>query len=453
MPVLRAATVADVCAGRVVGDAAVSATSVVADSRTVGGGEAFFAVRGGHGFVEEAVEAGASFVVVDRPGSVPEGTTAVVVEDTVGALGQLASSVRSSLDVRVVGITGSFGKTLTKDLVAAALATRRRVHAAPGSYNTEVGLPLVVLGCPDDTEVLVVELGARRRGEIAELCAISRPDVGIVTGVGTTHLEIFGSREVIARTKAELVESLPADGVGIVPSDDDFLCLFAERAHARLATVGPGSPTRYRAHRVDPSGRTLGEVAIDGIEVDVVLPLPGRALMRNAAMAVRAAVELGLDPVEAASALESATTTSARMEVDEIGPWTVVNDAYNANPTSVSAALRALGELRPEAALWAVLGAMAELGPISDRAHERVGRLAAALGYEGVVVVGEDARGIAAGAGSIARPVASLDEAADLLSASVPPGAAVVVKGSLVTGLRRFPDVLRARLERRREGV
>lgn len=448
MPLVTAAQVAEICSGRLTARPATTPSSVVADSRTIEPGRAFVAVRGGHAFVGDAVAAGAEYVVVERDDTVPTGATAVVVADTVRALADLATWVRSTRDLPVVGITGSFGKTLTKDFVAAALGSTYRVHAAPGSYNTEVGLPLMLLATPEEAEVLVVELGARRGGEIAELCAMCRPTIGVLTGVGTTHLEIFGSRDAIARTKSELLGSLPADGLAVVPSDDDYLSLFAASTRARIATIGPGGESRYEATGID-----AGRVATSVGAVDVRLPVPGRALMRNAAMAVRVAVELGVDPEQAAGAIAGARTTGARMEVIPLEPWTIVNDAYNANPNSVSAALRAMSEVRPGAPRWAVLGEMAELGPISGSAHERIGRLAAALGYEGVIAVGAEAAGIARGAGAVAHRVATPEEATELASRIVPQGSVVLVKGSLVTGLRRFPDALRARTDRATEEV
>ncbi|MGH2760509.1 MAG: UDP-N-acetylmuramoyl-tripeptide--D-alanyl-D-alanine ligase [Actinomycetota bacterium] len=449
---MTAETVAQLCSGRVVGQDANRPAELVADSRTIEPGRAFVAVRGGHGFVREAVDAGAAYVVVESAAAA-EGATAVVVDDTVRALGELATWVRSTLDVPVVAITGSFGKTLTKDFVAAALSSRYRVHAAPGSYNTEVGLPLMLLVTPEDTEVLVVELGARRPGEIAELCAMCRPTIGVLTGVGTTHLEIFGSRDAIARAKAELVASLPADGLAAVPSDDDYLPVFTAGTSARVTTVGPGGETRYAAAGIDPYARTSGTVALASGTVDVVLPIPGRALMRNAAMAMRVAVELGVEPRAAAHAIAGSQTTGARMEVVRVGGWTVVNDAYNANPNSVAAGLRTMSELRPDAERWAVLGAMAELGPMSEDAHVRIGRLARSLGYEGVIVVGDDAGGISRGAGAVAHPAPTMEEAADLVARLVPKGSVVLVKGSLVTGLRLFPDALRAQTDRAAEEV
>jgi UDP-N-acetylmuramoyl-tripeptide--D-alanyl-D-alanine ligase len=203
--------------------------------------------------------------------------------------------------------------------------------------------------------------------------------------------------------------------------------------------------------RIEPDGRTFGTVSADGTDLEIVLPIPGRALVRNAAMAVRVALELGVDPRSAVHAIAGGPTTAARMELVGVGRWTVVNDAYNANPNSVAAALRTMEELRPDATRWAVLGAMAELGSISEDAHRRVGRLAASLGYAGVVVVGAGADAVADGAGATAHRVATLDEAADFVTRHVPTGSVVLVKGSLVTGLRRFPDVLRARMDRATE--
>jgi UDP-N-acetylmuramoyl-tripeptide--D-alanyl-D-alanine ligase len=442
MPVLSARRVAEICGGRVIGDGDVRSRRVVADSREVVDGDLFVAVRGGHAFVAEAVASQAAFALVSDVVSVPAGATAVVVDDTVDALGALAASARSAMDVTVVGVTGSYGKTLTKDFIAAALGARYSVHAARGSYNTEVGLPLVVLACPEDAEVLVAELGARREGEIAELCAICRPSIGVLTGVGNTHLEIFGSRRAIARTKSELLASLPADGLAIVPSNDDFLSLLAASTRARVGTVGPGGQTRYRATKIDPTGVTHGSVALAEEVVDVALPVPGRVLMRNAAMAMRVARELGVEATAAGAAIAGAHTTGARVQIVDVGAWTIVNDAYNANPTSVASALRTVRELRPDAPRWAVLGRMAELGVIADPAHRRVGGLARALGYDGVVAVGEGAELIAEAAGDIATRVGSREEAAAFVADRVPSGAVVLVKGSLVTGLKDFPDVL-----------
>jgi UDP-N-acetylmuramoyl-tripeptide--D-alanyl-D-alanine ligase len=449
VPVLTASEIARICSGRVVGRSDVAATTIAGDSRDVAPGSGFVAIRGGHAFVADALAHGAVLAIVEREDTIPDGATGVVVADSVVAIAALAAEVRSRLDVRVVGITGSTGKTLTKDFTAAALASTYRVHASPRSFNTEIGVPLVVLSCPDDAEVLVVEMGARHTGEIAELAAIVRCDVGAVTGIGTTHLGEYGSRDAIARTKAELLTSLPPTGLAIVPADDDFLPLLVSATSARVATVGPGGSVRFRADGVkllNADGALHGctDGSISGVPVR--LPVAGRALMRNAAVAVCAAAELGVPIDESAAAIGRTRPTSWRMDITSLGDGVYVNDAYNANPTSVASGLRTVRELAGDAPVWAVLGEMAELGDASDREHARIGRLAAALGYQGLVVVGDGTSELARAAGPIATPVHDMSGAADVVADRVPAGAHLLVKGSLVTGLKDFDSVLSDRL-------
>lgn len=453
MPVLTVEEIAEICSGRPVGDRAATASGLIADSREVTPGVGFAAIRRGHEFVAEALTKGASLALVERPEALPDTGSGVVVADVVHALATLATEVRSRLDVRVVGITGSTGKTLTKDFTAAALGSRLRVHAAPRSFNTEVGVSLVVLSCPDDADVLVIEMGARHAGEIAELAAIARCDVGVVTGIGKTHLGEFGSRAAIARTKAELLGSLPPDGLAAVPAEDDFLPLLVSSTSARVITVGAGGGVRFAADRVERPGRTHGSVSMGATTTRITLPVSGRALMRNAAVAIAVAVELGVDVDAAAAAVGQARPSSWRMQVGSVGPWTFVNDAYNANPTSVASALRTVRELGGPDPVWAVLGEMAELGPHSDAEHARMGRLAVGLGYAGIVTVGTGTDALAAAAASISVPATSMAEAADIVVDRVPPGACLLVKGSLVTGLKDFGDVLTDRLAYQSQGA
>jgi UDP-N-acetylmuramoyl-tripeptide--D-alanyl-D-alanine ligase len=439
MPELTASTVAAVVGGRLVGPDA-EAHSLVADSREVRAGEVFAAIGAGHSFIDEAFARGAPFVIATSAGPGPT----VVVDDVVAALMRLGSYVRTTLDVPVIGITGSTGKTLTRDFIAAALGTTSTVHRSPRNYNTEIGVPLTLLATPDDAEVLVIELGARHAGEIAELCEIVRPVTGVITGIGTAHIDEFGSREGIARGKAELLVALPADGLAVVPSDDDYLDLLGSSTDARVVTVGPGGLVRYRADRIAADGRTHGTVTIGGDMLDVVLPVVGRALLRNAAFAVAVAAEHGVDPHAAAAAIASTELTSWRAEVVAAGSRTIVNDAYNANPTSMAAGLRAARELAAQRPVWAVLGHMAELGETSEAEHLRAGRLAAALGFAGVIVLGEEAEGIARGAGSLALRVSSLAEAVDAIGERVPSDAVIFVKASRVAGLERLVPLIEA---------
>jgi len=444
VPQLTASEISVITGGRLHGDPSVVVNSVVADSREVTSDAAFAAVRGGAAFVNDALEAGAPVAIVATPEEAPAAGTIVVVDDVIAAMGVLAAEVRRRLNVRVVGITGSTGKTLTKDFVAAALGSR--VHATPRSFNAEIGVPLVVLGCPDDAEVLVVELGARHTGEIGELCRIVEPDVGVITGIGVSHLSEFGSREAIARTKSELLSWLPPHGLAVVPSNDEYLWLMADSTSARLVTVGPGGHVLYGASSVDPDGRTRGWIRAGDSIMDVSLPVPGRALMRNAALAVAVATELGVAPHEAVARIAAAPTSVWRMQILKTGTYTVVNDAWNANPTSSASALRTVKEMSRGADTWAVLGAMAELGPIGRLAHERIGRLARAIGFTGVVTLGDSARGIADGAGEIAIPAESIDEAADVIATRAKPGSWVLAKASRVVRLEYFPEVLKMRV-------
>jgi UDP-N-acetylmuramoyl-tripeptide--D-alanyl-D-alanine ligase len=446
VPVVTAGQLAAWSGGRVVGDPGARAHGMGTDSRSQQRGVAFAAVRGervdGHDYVRDAVDGGAPFVVVEREDAVPAGATAIVVDDTVSALGMMATHVRREIPARVIGITGSTGKTLTKDFVAAAMSSSVRVYASPGNLNTEVGLPLVLLGAPSDASVIVAELGARGPGQIAELCDMARPSVGAITGIGSAHLEVFRTRDTIARTKSELLRALPADGLGSVPSDDDFLATFASSTAARLACVGPGAAVSYRADRITPDGLMYGRIAVYGRSVPVGLPVPGRALMRNAAFAVRIAMEFGVDPDDAATGIADAALTSWRLQIVSAGERTIVNDAYNSNPTSIAATLRSGRELAGDRPVWAVLGRMAELGDATEDEHRRAGRLAVALGYSGLVVVGAEAAGIAAGARGLAQTAASIEEAADVVRSVVPSGAVVVVKGSRAVGLEHLVEQL-----------
>jgi UDP-N-acetylmuramoyl-tripeptide--D-alanyl-D-alanine ligase len=443
VPELIAGEVARICGGRLRGDEAAAARSVVADSREVTQGAAFAAVRGGIAFVPDALASGAPFAIVDRGSAAASDGTLVEVDDVVAALGTLAADVRRRLDLRVVAITGSTGKTLTKDFTAAALG--ERVHATPRSFNAELGVPLVVLTCPDDARVLVVELAARHPGEIGKLCAIVDPDLGIVTGIGVSHISEFGSREAIARTKSELLRAVKH--AAVVPSDDEYLPLMSSSTEARMITVGPGGHVSYGARCVDAKGRTHGWVRARDHLVDVVLPVPGRALVRNAAFAVAAAAELGVDSGCAAERIGAAPTSAWRMQVVEVGPYAVVNDAWNANPTSSASALRTVKEMALGAQTWAVLGGMAELGTLAPRAHERVGRLARAIGFTGVVAVGEAATGIANGAGAIALTAPDETEAARVVASHAEPGAWVLAKASRAVGMEDFPEVLRREVD------
>jgi UDP-N-acetylmuramoyl-tripeptide--D-alanyl-D-alanine ligase len=449
----RLSDVAAAIGGRLMGpDSDVS--SVAIDSREVEPGALFVAIRGersdGHAFVEEAAARGASGAIVERPSS---DMPALVVDDSARALLDLAADERASLAATVVGITGSTGKTTTKDLTAAVLSGRFAVRASPASFNNEVGVPLTILGADERTEALVCEMGSRGIGHIAMLCAVARPNIGIVTNVGVAHLELFGSRENVVQAKGELVEALPDDGVAILNADDAAVRSYSARTRARAVTFGfaPDADVRAIEVSLDNEARASFFLAIDGERERVELSVAGEHMVTNALAAAACGAALGVTPAETASALKGARVSAWRMETFVTNDGVrVINDAYNANPHSMEAALQTARVLARDSRLIVVLGHMAELGPISEEEHVRVGELVARLEVDRLLTVGAEARDMQRAAvreGLAMRDVAHLDnadEALDDLRAHVRPGDVVLIKASRVAGLERIAEALRA---------
>jgi UDP-N-acetylmuramoyl-tripeptide--D-alanyl-D-alanine ligase len=447
---LTLAEVAELTGGDLVGDPGPAVTGTVTlDSRAVAPGDLFVAVAGervdGHDFLPAAAGAGAVGALVARPDAA---LPCVVVDDPVAALGRLAAGVHRRLvdgGLRTLAITGSSGKTSTKDLLGQVLAAAGPTVSPPGSYNNDIGLPLTVLSADEDTRYLVLEMGSRGPGHIARLCQVARPDVGVVLNVGSAHLGEFGSAEVIAQAKGELVEALPETGTAVLNADDPRVLGMAGRTRARVVTTGRGADADVRATGVtlDDSARPRFTLVAAGEEHPVSLRVVGEHQVANALSTAGAALAAGMTPAAVAAALSAAGPVSRwRMEVDRRPDGvTVVNDAYNANPESMRAALAALAGL-PATRRIAVLGGMAELGPDAAAEHERLGRDAVAAGVDLVVAVGPDAVGIAGGAsaagsgageGSVHVP----DRAAarELLSEVLRPGDVVLVKASRSYGL------------------
>lgn len=449
---LTLAEVASATGGRLdaVADPAVRVTGpVVTDTRELGPGGLFVARQGeardGHDFAAAAVEAGAVAVLAERPVGVP----AVVVDDTEVAFGRLARAVLDRLpQVTVVGVTGSSGKTTTKDLLAQVLEPLGPLVAPPGSYNGEIGVPLTVLRVDESTRTLIAEMGARGAGHIAYLCGIAPPSVGIVLNVGSAHLGEFGDRDTIARAKAELVEALPETGTAVLNADDPVVRRMAEQTPAQVVMVGESVHADVRAEDValDAAGRASFRLVTADAEARVSLRLVGEHQVSNALAVAGAALALGLPVDDVAARLSAALPRSRwRMEVTERPDGvTVVNDAYNANPESMRAALKTLVSLgRPAAGrTWAVLGEMRELGESSIAEHDAIGRLAVRLNVSRLVAVGDGARAIHQGAtleGSWDGESAwapDVDAAFDLLRAELRPGDVVLVKSSRDAGLR-----------------
>ena len=431
-------------AARVTGD-------VELDSRRIGPGGLFVALHGervdGHAHAADAVAAGAVAVLAGRPVGVP----AVVVPDVQDALGRLAAAVLGLLPgIAVVGITGSSGKTSTKDLVAQVLARLGSTVAPPGSFNNELGHPYTVLRSTMDTRYLVLEYSARGRGHIAALCRIAPPRIATVLNVGSAHLGEFGSRQAIAAAKGELVEALPpaaAGGVAVLNADDPLVAAMAARTAARVVTVGESAGAEVRAVdvRLDERGRPAYRLVTPAGAAEVRLGLYGPHHVPNSLAAAAVATELGMPlPAVAAALAEARPLSRWRMEVTERPDGVmVVNDAYNANPESMRAALTALRTMSRGRRSWAVLGQMAELGADAGAEHEALGRLVARLGVDRVVVVGAEAAGIERGTtrdesweGESVH-VPDVQAAVRLLRRELRPGDVVLVKASRAAGLER----------------
>ncbi|HEU0190874.1 MAG TPA: UDP-N-acetylmuramoyl-tripeptide--D-alanyl-D-alanine ligase [Mycobacterium sp.] len=490
---LTLARVAEIVGGRLadISPAEAARTQVTGtvefDSRRVTPGGLFLALPGaradGHDHASAAVAAGAVAVLAARPVGVPaivvdpqggESRSGVLEHDdaagsgaaVLAALAQLAAAVAAELTatgLTIVGVTGSSGKTSTKDMLAAVLAPLGEVVAPPGSFNNELGHPWTVLRADESTDYLVLELSARHRGNIAALAAVARPRIGVVLNVGTAHLGEFGSREAIAETKAELAQAVPESGVVVLNADDPVVAAMAEKTAARVVRVGRSANTD-----AGPSAVWAGPVSLDQLArprftlhagsaaIDIQLGVSGDHQVGNALCAAAVALECGATVEQVAAALAGAGPVSQhRMHVTTRADGvTVIDDAYNANPDSMRAALQALVWIARQAGVerrsWAVLGEMAELGEDAITEHDRVGRLAVRLDVSRLVVVG-DGRSMSAmhyGAvmegswGAEATMVADADAALALLRAELQPHDVVLVKASNAAGLAKLADAL-----------
>ena len=454
---LSLADIAAIVNAEVSGDAGVRVGHVVADSRLCAPGDLFVAIPGervdGWDFIDTAAAAGAAAALATRPSALPT----VVVPDPVSALGALARHAVAELPgLTVVAVTGSSGKTSTKDLLAVVMAARGPVVAPAGSMNTEVGLPLTALLCDGTTRTLVAEMGARGVGHVAYLCDLTPPDIAVVLNVGSAHLGEFGSREVIATAKGEIVEALSDDGIAVLNADDPLVAAMAGRTTARVVTFGasPSADLRITDLQLDPLTRPSFTLTFDGESADVSLTVSGEHSAWNASAAALAGCAAGLPLDDVARALSSARAVSRwRMEISTTPDGIiVVNDAYNANPDSMAGALKSLAEMgrRNQGRTFAVLGEMKELGDESVSAHDQLGRLAVRLNVGQVIAVGEGARPIHMGAAhegswnGESAYVATIDEAVGLLADLLQPGDIVLIKASRSVGLERVAEALGA---------
>lgn len=429
---LRASEIAEATGGRLVGDDVV-VRGATHDSREDASGALFVPIvaeRDGHDFIATALEAGAAAYLTERPAG--EGT-AIQVDDTMAALATLGRLARDRLPARVVGITGSVGKTSTKDLVTSVLRTRWTTAASARSFNNEIGVPLTLLDAPNDAEAVVVEMGMRGHGHLTTLCEIARPTVGVVTAVELVHAEALGSLDSVARAKGELIEALPASGKAILNAADRRVRLMADRTDAPVVFFGEGGAVRAESVHVDDELRPSFSLVTPWGTGQVRLEVRGIHQVSNALAAAATGLALGLPIEKVTDALASPAASPWRMDLQRSPSGArVLNDAYNAGPASMRAALRALAALPGERRV-AVLGTMAELGSHAESAHREIAELAASLGVR-VIAVDEPLY-------CCDETVPDVEAALECLGA-LDEGDAVLVKGSRVAALERVAEAL-----------
>ena len=458
---LRAREIAEAVGGRLAGDTDRVAESVTLDSRSAKPGDCFFAIigerRDGHDFLGNAAAAGAAVLVAQRaPEADLDGATLILVDDTTAALQALAGVVRQRLDPTVVAITGSLGKTTTKELAATLLRTRFEVHVSPGNLNNHWGVPLSLLGLEPHHEVMVAELAMSRTGEIRRLARLAAPDLGVITNVAPAHMENFGDLDAVAATKAELVEELPEDGTLVVNADDTRTALLADRLGtevARVITFGRSESAMVRAVDVEAGAGGLGwsfSVSLpDHDPLPVSLSLPGTAGVANflAAAAVAWALDVPAEIIaDTAAALELLPNRGA---VRELASGVVILDeSYNASPEAVKGAVDTLAGLAATRRRIAVLGDMLELGAWAEEAHREMGRRAAESAIDLLVAVGVHASVVTGGAREAGMAVEATHgfetaaDAAEWLPTHLEAGDLVLVKGSRAVHMERVIEAI-----------
>ncbi|MEG6585938.1 UDP-N-acetylmuramoyl-tripeptide--D-alanyl-D-alanine ligase [Dendrosporobacter sp. 1207_IL3150] len=436
-------TVSDVCnatGGKSKSNFRTEFSGISTDTRTIKSGNLFVALVGeqfdGHNFIDKAIEKGAAGILISSCLSNSYGNNIAIieVENTLKAYQDIAAYHRNRFKIPVIAITGSNGKTTTKDLTAAVLSSRFTVLKTQANYNNEIGLPYTLLNLNNDHEVAVVEMGMRGLGEIRELAEIARPTMGIVTNVGETHIELLGSVQNIANAKAELVESLSQDGVAILNADNRLVSDMRSKTCARILLYGIESQCDVKADNIRTNElQTRFECKTTKGTFEVVVPAIGRHNVYNALAAIAAGLELGLTFNEIKDGLKSFSPSAMRLSIDKIGPYKVINDAYNASPMSMNAAIDTLIEVAGARSI-AVLGDMLELGEFAIEAHRQIGKKLAECGVNVVVTVGECAKHISETAKKSGINAAvscdSHDQAKEYLQTILKPGDTILIKGS-----------------------
>jgi UDP-N-acetylmuramoyl-tripeptide--D-alanyl-D-alanine ligase len=429
------------------------------DSRTVGPGQLFFAVKGerldGHDFVEQALEKGAVAAVVRRNqlGRYPKKAWLLAVDDTLVALQTLATAVRKLWGKPLIAVTGSAGKTTTKEAIAHVLSGRFRVLKSEGNFNNHFGLPLMLLKLEPEYDVAVIEMGMSHAGEIRALARIAQPEIGVVTNVAPVHLEFFDSLAGIARAKYELIESLPASGIAVLNADDDYVSQFGRGFKGKVVMYGTRATADVRAEKIQSKGREGVEfdVVIDGVREHASLPLVGEHNVLNALAAVAVGLERGMKPSEAVAALATLVPAEKRGQVLQVGNITVINDCYNSNPKALEAMVDALAAMAGKRRI-AVAGEMLELGAAGETMHRQAGQHIAEKKIDvllGVRGLAEAMVSAAKQAGMRAEFVVASEEAGEWLAREAQDGDVVLLKASRGVKLEKALETWKIRRDGR----
>jgi len=447
---MQASEIAVVVNGTLHGSDVLVSEAPVIDSRVAIDGSLFLAVQGenvdGHGYVDDAFARGAVLAITSKPVSQRH----IIVDDVVAALGKLAQHVRSNLlDLTVIGITGSQGKTTTKELLASILSSAAPTVAPHGNFNNEIGAPISLLHCTETTKYCIVEMGARHPGDIAHLCSIAQPNIGVVLKVGSAHVGEFGSMQAIAATKSELIQSLGPEGIAILGTYDDFTPAMARAHKGKTLTFGESSECDIRATDIEVrEGRAHFDLITPEGRSAVGLRIVGLHQVANALAVASVATVLGFSLDQIASGLSTAESEAKwRMEIEELPSLVLINDAYNASPEATAAALQTLALFAQERGgeSWAFLGKMHELGESSNTDHAAIGTLASELGIDHLVCVGapEYAASISASSATSIHRCADIAEAIEVAN-NLSKGDVVLVKASRSEKLEILADAISA---------
>jgi UDP-N-acetylmuramoyl-tripeptide--D-alanyl-D-alanine ligase len=448
----RLSQIADWVGGKIHGRSDATVSRIVTDSRLIHSGDFFVALRGeqfdGHDFLGEVQEAGVAGALVSRVRSDLAVLSQIEVSDTLQGLQQMAKAYRNELCLKAVAVTGSNGKTSTKEMTASVLGERLSVSKTVGNYNNHIGLPLTVLGASAEDEVGVFEMGMNHAGELALLCQIARPDAAVITNIGIAHIGHLRSREAIAKEKSVVAESVSAGGCVVLNANDDFTDWIAARTKARVIRAGINCGD-LQAREIQHTDRGETFVLVHGSERTLVrLPVHGEHMVTNACLAAGVGLSFGLALEEIAGGLAKTAIPGNRLKVQKLGPVLVINDAYNANPESMLAALKTATSFAVRGRRIAALGRMGELGAESDAGHRRVGRAVAELAFDYLVTVGDEARLIAQAASSAGlkrtREANTHEQAIEALLDYLKPGDLLLVKGSLSSAMDRVVRGLEA---------